>query len=102
MFSVSRPREDLDPARFLDFQKWEFYAVSTTVIDEESEDQKTVVLGRIRALTSPVGYTHVSEKGYTSHSLVGAERRGFAGPRRGSSGASATWRGAPARRYRRT
>jgi hypothetical protein len=59
---VSTPRGDRNPAKFLDFEKWEFYAVSTTVIDEELEGQKTVALGRIRALTSPVGYSRLRER----------------------------------------
>jgi hypothetical protein len=43
-------------------EKWEFYIVPTAVIDEELGNQKTVALGRTRALTNPVGYSRLRER----------------------------------------
>lgn len=62
VFCVYPEREDRDPAKVLDLEKWEFHVVPTTVIDEELGNQKTVALGRIRALTDPVGYSRLRER----------------------------------------
>lgn len=62
VFCVYTEREDRDPAKVLDLGRWEFYVVPTGVIDEELGNQKTVGLGRIKALTDSVGYSHLRER----------------------------------------
>lgn len=62
VFCVYTEREDRSPAKVLDPNRWEFYVVPTTTINEELGSQKTVVLGRIAGLTDPVPYSRLRER----------------------------------------
>ena len=59
IFCVYTEREDRNPAKVPDPNKWIFYVVPTRVIDEKLGSQKTVVLSRIEGLTDPVPYSRL-------------------------------------------
>ena len=51
------PERNRGRRNVLDTGAWEFYVVSTNAIEQESRDQKTVALRRIRKLSSAAGYS---------------------------------------------
>ena len=53
------PEKDGARANVLDVSTWEFYVLPTSMIEREFREQKTVTLGPIQRLVSPVNYDRV-------------------------------------------
>lgn len=68
VFCVYTEPQDRNPAKVLDLDRWDFYVVPTSVINEKLGPQKTVALGRIAALITPVPYSRL--KGRVAETLA--------------------------------
>lgn len=61
VFCVHAER-DREEANVLDASQWEFYVVSTELLNEKLEKQKTAALSTIQYLTEPVTYAGLSTR----------------------------------------